>query len=94
MTDIRETIPDDVMRAAREVAERVQKDWNEYHTPTVKEVLLVANAILAERERCAVICEHFAQQWDNGRDDGRPNDGFNACMEAVAAIRQSKEPGE
>ena len=43
-----------------------------------------------ERERCAVICEHYAQQWDNGHDDGKPNDGFNACMDSAAAIRSGQ----
>lgn len=39
-----------------------------------------------ERKRCAVLCEHFAQQWDTGGINGKPNDGFNACMQARDAI--------
>lgn len=43
----------------------------------------------SEREcmkRAAEICEHFAQQWDTGGFDGKPNNGFNACMQARDAI--------
>lgn len=55
---------------------------------TIRDALLAAEkrGREEERERCAVINEHFAQQWDLPRQDGT-NDGFNACMEAAAAIR-------
>lgn len=56
-----EPLPEGLERKAREVAERVQKQWNEYHTPTAKEVRLVAAAILAERERVKEALSVFAK---------------------------------
>jgi hypothetical protein len=38
-------IPEDVLLEARSVALAVQQQWNEYHAPTAKEVLLVAAAM-------------------------------------------------
>ena len=94
-----ERIPEDIMREARTLALEVfhncvdSDDGSEsLDTPVAAE--LIATALYAERKRCAEICEHYAQQWDMGGFDGKPNDGFNACMEAACAILASKGGGE
>ena len=58
----------------------------------------IARALLARDRRAAEICEHFAQQWDNGVLAGKQDRGLNACMLArdsilsLAPISQSVTP--
>ena len=74
----------------RETAANVVREMMAGDNPQKPMALFIAAALAnAEREgikRAAEICEHFAQQWDTGGFDGKPNNGFNACMQARDAI--------
>lgn len=84
MTD--RPIPDETMRRAEEVLDLMCCNVPEAGNVRQASILDIARALLeAEKRgmrRGAELCEHFAQQWDMGGFDGKPNDGFNACMQA------------
>lgn len=52
-------IPADIMAAAKSVVETIELNCNVYYPDAVTEAL--ALAILFERERCAAICDYWAQ---------------------------------
>jgi len=73
----------------RETAREVVMGWATSDGLVGLEDRVATALATAEREgmkRAAEICEHFAQQWDTGGFDGKPNNGFNACMQARDAI--------
>lgn len=91
------SIPEDLMKTARELAAQVGRNqavYYEWDDDVLKRHLAenaeaIASALMAERERAAQTAEHYAQMWDKDTGHDRPNDGFDACMEAAAAIRNA-----
>ena len=73
-------IPDDVMRAAR-------KAWRDaWNGPMGNESLVIARALMAEREKCARICD--SKMYDFGCISGTEAQDFvTLCADLAAEIR-------
>ena len=82
------TIPDDVMKAAQEVAKScVERPYNK--GTVAKAAERIARAIMAERERCAKVAEdHRARRLEDAascRSSNLPETARCAEIEAVGA---------
>lgn len=98
MTD---TIPDDVMKAAREVATEVGQEtlFGDYFGMHHDEAaLIIARAILAERKRCAKIAIGMADAFDvsalrakTEEDIVAKRSAEGSALAIAAAIQSGKE---
>jgi hypothetical protein len=72
------------MKEAQKIADQVQADWNSFHQPTTKEVLLVACALMIERERCAKIASMFSMKPDRSIHPDIPWDQMDDAVKITA----------
>lgn len=80
-----QTIPEDILAAATAVEDEIMS------TPldNVDTQIIIAKAILAERERCASIAGYYAQACLETESDGS---GYYACSGLIDEIRNPKPP--
>jgi hypothetical protein len=89
MTAEAQTIPENIMAAATAVEDEIMAaDLRDLDTQ-----LIIAKAILAERERCAAIADHFSQsslfsEWP----DAARGAAYYACGDIAEAIRNPRPP--
>jgi hypothetical protein len=79
-----QTIPEDIMKAAEAVTKTMPQAFG-WRKITIE----VAKALLAERERCALIAGYYAQACLETESDGS---GYYACSALVDEIRNPKPP--
>ncbi|MDX0541654.1 hypothetical protein GOC59_18900 [Sinorhizobium medicae] len=88
MSSDAQVIPEDIMRSA-------ESALNEAVTEPLKvdAYVVIAKAILAERERCASVADYFSQacvcsEWTEEARGG----GYYACADVASSIRNPSPP--